>query len=124
VEEDRGIVGRRSSEQSQRGVSRRPVSLHATTTGLVGRQPAAAVAKSSAVRSAMGTAASGVNSSDSIRPGRSGYPKSSGRIIWVLKNSGIENCYLIRDKKKYYPQFRVPVISGSGSGITRFTRNI
>jgi hypothetical protein len=64
VEEDRGIVGRRSSEQSQRGVSRRPVSLHATTTGLVGRQPAAAVAKSSAVRSAMGTAASGVNSSD------------------------------------------------------------
>jgi hypothetical protein len=33
------------------------------------------------------------------QPGRSGYPKSSGRVIRVLKNSGIENCYPIRDKK-------------------------
>jgi hypothetical protein len=27
------------------------------------------------------------------RPGRSGYPISSGLVIRVLKNSGNENCY-------------------------------
>jgi hypothetical protein len=43
-----------------------------------------------------------------IQPGRLGYPKSSGRVIWVLKNSGIENCYPIRDKKK-----TIPAISGT-----------
>jgi hypothetical protein len=53
-----------------------------------------------------------------VQPGRSGYPKSSGRVIRVLKNSGIENCYPIREKKT------IPAISDSGLGITRFTRNI
>jgi hypothetical protein len=48
------------------------------------------------------------------KPGRSGYPKSLGQVIRVLKNSGIKNCYLIRKKT-------LPVISGSD--ITRFTRN-
>jgi hypothetical protein len=56
--------------------------------------------------------------------GRSGYQLNSGRVIQVLRNSSNENCYPITVSKKQYPQIRVPAISGSGSGITRFTRNI
>jgi hypothetical protein len=54
--------------------------------------------------------------------GRSGYPLNSGRVIQVLRNSGNENYYPITASKKQFPQIRVPAISGSG--ITRFTRNI
>jgi hypothetical protein len=55
------------------------------------------------------------DASSGTQPGRSGYPKSSGRVIRVLKNSGIQNCYPIRDKKNNirkfeYPQFRDRVL--------------
>jgi hypothetical protein len=51
----------------------------------------------------------------------SGYPKILGRVIRVVGNSGIENCYPIFTSKKHYPKFRVP--DNSGSGFTRYTRN-
>ena len=54
------------------------------------------------------------------KPGRSGYPIFSGRVIWVIQNSGNENCYPILPPKKHYPQIQVPDNSGSGSGITRY----
>jgi hypothetical protein len=53
----------------------------------------------------------------------SGYPKNSGRVIRVVRNSGIKNCYLFFVLKKHYPKFRVPDNLGSGSGFTRYTRN-
>jgi hypothetical protein len=59
----------------------------------------------------------------SRKAGHSGYPKISGRVIRVVGNSGIENCYPIFALKKHYPKFRVPDNSGSGSGFTRYTRN-
>jgi hypothetical protein len=58
-----------------------------------------------------------------LKGGHSGYPKNSGRVIRVVGNSGIKNCYPIFAPKKYYPKFRVPDNSGSGSGFTRYTRN-
>ena len=48
----------------------------------------------------------------SAKPGHSGYPIFSGRVIRV-----IQNCYPILVPKKHYPQFRVSDNSGSGSGI-------
>jgi hypothetical protein len=53
----------------------------------------------------------------SIRGGRSGYPKFSGRIIRVFKISGFENRYPKLQRVFQYPKIRVPGISGSGSGI-------
>jgi hypothetical protein len=50
-------------------------------------------------------------------PGRSGYPQSSGRVVRVLKSSGNKICYPQSAPKINYPQFRVPAISGSGSGL-------
>jgi hypothetical protein len=57
------------------------------------------------------------------KAGHSGYPKNSGRVIRVVRNSGIKNCYPIFVPKKHYPKFRVPDNSGSGSGFSRYTRN-
>jgi len=54
----------------------------------------------------------------SIKPGHSGSPIFSGRVI---QNSGDENCYPILVPKKHYPQFRVP--DNSGSGIPEFSKN-
>jgi hypothetical protein len=51
------------------------------------------------------------------RGGRSGYPKISGRVIRVFKISGFENRYPKLQRVLQYPKFRVPEISGSGSGI-------
>jgi hypothetical protein len=51
------------------------------------------------------------------RGGRSGYPKISGRVIRVFKISGFENRYPKLQQVLQYPEFRVPGISGSGSGI-------
>jgi hypothetical protein len=48
------------------------------------------------------------------RPGRSGYPIFSGRVI---QNSGNKNFYLIFTSKKHYPKFQVSDNLGSGSGI-------
>jgi hypothetical protein len=50
------------------------------------------------------------------RGGRSGYPKISGRVIRVFKISGFENRYPKLQRVLQYPKFRVPKISGSGSG--------
>jgi hypothetical protein len=58
-----------------------------------------------------------------VKGGHSGYPKNAGRVIRVVGNSGIKNCYPIFAPKKYYPKFWVPDNSGSGSGFTRYTRN-
>jgi hypothetical protein len=52
-----------------------------------------------------------------FRGGRSGYPKISGRVIRVFKISGFENRYPKLQRVLQYPKFRVPEISGSGSGI-------
>jgi hypothetical protein len=57
------------------------------------------------------------------KTGHSGYPKILGRVIRVVGNSGIENCYPIFAPKKHYPKFQVPDNLGSGSGFTRYTRN-
>jgi hypothetical protein len=51
------------------------------------------------------------------RGGRSGYPKFSGRVFRVFKISGFENQYPKLQRVFQYPEFRVPGISGSGSGI-------
>jgi hypothetical protein len=56
-----------------------------------------------------------------IKAGHSGYPKNSGRVIRVVGNSGIKNCYPIFVLKKHYSKFRVP--DNSGSGFTQYTRN-
>jgi hypothetical protein len=53
----------------------------------------------------------------SSRGGRSGYPKISGRVIRVFKISGFENRYPKLQRVLQYPEFWVPGISGSGSGI-------
>jgi hypothetical protein len=50
-------------------------------------------------------------------PGRSGYPNFSGRVVRVIRNSGIEKRYPISAPKYHSPKFRVPDNSGSGSGI-------
>jgi hypothetical protein len=52
-----------------------------------------------------------------IRGGCSGYPISSGRVIWVLRNSGNENHYPISAPEKHYPQIRVPAKIGFGFGL-------
>jgi hypothetical protein len=52
-----------------------------------------------------------------IRGGRSGYPKISGRVFRVFKISGFENRYPKLQRVLQYPKIRVPRISGSGSGI-------
>jgi len=49
-----------------------------------------------------------------FKPGHSGYPIFSGRVI---QNSGNENCYPILVSKKHYLQFWVPENLCSGSGI-------
>jgi hypothetical protein len=49
-----------------------------------------------------------------VKARHSGYPKISGRVIRVVRNSGIENCYPIFVPKKHYPKFWVPDNSGSG----------
>jgi hypothetical protein len=55
------------------------------------------------------------------KPGHSGYPIFSGRVI---QNSGNENCYPILVPKKHYPQFRVPANSGSGiPDLPEFSKN-
>jgi hypothetical protein len=41
------------------------------------------------------------------RGGHSGYPKNSGRVIWVFLISGFKNCY-----PKYTRNKRVPENSG------------
>ena len=46
------------------------------------------------------------------RPGHSGNTGNSGRVIWVIENSGNENCY----PKYKLPELRVPENSGSGIG--------
>jgi hypothetical protein len=51
------------------------------------------------------------------RGGRSGYPKVSGRVIWVFKILGFENRYPKLQRVLQYPKIRVPRISSSGSGI-------
>jgi hypothetical protein len=56
-------------------------------------------------------------SSSWILGGRSGYPKISGRIIWVFKILGFENRYPKLQRVLQYPKIWVPEISGSGSGI-------
>jgi hypothetical protein len=43
------------------------------------------------------------------KAGHSGYLKILGRVIRVVKNSGIENCYPIFALKKHYPIIRVRV---------------
>jgi hypothetical protein len=48
------------------------------------------------------------------RGGRSGYPKISGRVIWVFRISGFENRYPKLQWVLQYPKIRVPRISGSG----------
>jgi hypothetical protein len=54
-----------------------------------------------------------------VRPGRSGYPIFSGRVI---QNSGNEKCYPIFTSKKHYPKFWVPDNSGLGiPNIPEFT---
>jgi hypothetical protein len=77
------------------------------------------------LRSAHGAEAATMNwkqpSALAVKAGHSGYPKISGRVIRVVRNSGIENCYPIFALKKHYPKFRVP--DNSGSGFTRYTRN-
>jgi hypothetical protein len=65
----------------------------------------------------------GLFRSHRLEAGHSGYPKISGRVIRVVRNSGIENCYSIFAPKKHYLKFRVPDNSGSGSCFTRYTRN-
>jgi hypothetical protein len=58
------------------------------------------------------------------KAGHSGYPKNSGRVIRVVGNSGIKNCYpIFFVLKKHYPKFRVPDNSGTDSGFTRYTQN-
>jgi hypothetical protein len=57
-----------------------------------------------------------------FKPGHSGYPIFSGRVIWVIQNSDNKNCYPIFAPKKHYPQIQVPDNLGSGSGITRYTQ--
>jgi hypothetical protein len=48
------------------------------------------------------------------RPGRSGNPQSSGRVVQVFKSLGNENCYPKTAPKNHYPQVWVPANSGSG----------
>jgi len=43
-------------------------------------------------------------------PGHSGYPKISGQVIRVAKNSGSRNQYPIFTPKNYYPMFGYPII--------------
>jgi hypothetical protein len=49
--------------------------------------------------------------------GRSGYPKISGRVFRVFENSGFGNWNPKFANKNQNPTFRVPDISGSGSGL-------
>ena len=51
------------------------------------------------------------------RPGHSGYPKISGRVFRVLQISGFKNSSPKFAQNKQNPTFRVPDISGSGSGL-------
>jgi hypothetical protein len=67
------------------------------------------------------TRRSGVEDPRSTRGGRSGYPKISGQVIRVFKISGFENRYPKLQRVLQYPKFRVPEISGSGSGITELS---
>ena len=48
--------------------------------------------------------------------GRSGYPKFSGRVFRAFKISGFENWNPKFAVQNQNPTFRVPDISGSGSG--------
>ena len=48
--------------------------------------------------------------------GRSGYPNISGRVFRAFKISGFENWNPKFADKNQNPTFRVPEISGSGSG--------
>jgi hypothetical protein len=50
----------------------------------------------------------------SFTGGHSGSSGNSGRVIWVLYNSGFQNCYPIFIRKKGNLNFGVPEISGSG----------
>jgi hypothetical protein len=59
----------------------------------------------------------------SSSPGRSGYPKSSGRVFRVSKSSGNKIRYPIGASKNVYPKVRVPAKSGSGSGIPDLPEN-
>jgi hypothetical protein len=43
------------------------------------------------------------------KAGHSGYPKNLGRVIRVVENLGIKNCYPIFAPKKQYPKIRVRV---------------
>jgi len=51
--------------------------------------------------------------------GRSGYPKSSGRVFRVLKNRTRNSLTKIRTR-----QFGYPKISGSGSGYPNYPNHI
>jgi hypothetical protein len=57
-------------------------------------------------------------------PRRSGYPKTSGRVIRVLESSGNEIRYPIISLKNDYPIVQVPASSGSGSGIPDVPENM
>jgi hypothetical protein len=52
-----------------------------------------------------------------MRGGRLGYPKISGRVIWVFKIFVFKNRYPKLQRFLQYPKFWVSEILGSGSGI-------